>query len=114
MRVKDDIGYTIKKYFRIQTVFMILMTCLMARLIYENDRIERKLEELHKLLLSRDNAAVGIGDYNYSSDSRTEYLNNSAAGRTGNPNADMMEQTMNKMQPGEERFINGYRVRKIR
>jgi hypothetical protein len=95
---------------------MILMTCLIARVIYENDRIEYKLEEIHKLLL--EGVATGVVYQGSSSvrdlSSSTDYYNSGTIQPAINPNADIMEQTMDRMHAGEERFINGYRVRKVR
>ena len=103
-------GKAIKKYFHIQTVFMILMTCLLARVIYENYRINYKLEEVQKHLLE---CPCGRGDARSSRNyERADYYGDGTI--QSNPNADYMERRMNEMEAGEERFINGYRVRKIK
>ncbi|MDR1168554.1 MAG: hypothetical protein LBK53_06685 [Heliobacteriaceae bacterium] len=80
---------------------------MLGRVIYENDRIEYTLEDIQSLLLKPAVAAD-------TEKTQQHGIIESAYERNVAGSSDVMEKHMNEMQSGEVRYVNGYRIRKIR
>jgi hypothetical protein len=101
-------GKAIKKYFHWQMVFMILMTCLLGRMIYQNDRMGYTLNDIQSLLLGSDTFVTRAQQRGVANK-----LERNTVQVVRESNGEV-ERSMNEMNAGETRYVGGYKIRKVR